>query len=69
MLQDLLNDLRLLNAGNDADRPAALLTLLYFNSEDALQALCPGHAVGLGFAVIFAFGGWVRAFSSAVANL
>lgn len=43
MGEDLLNDVEILDARDDPQRPAASRTGLYLDPEDPFQALRPGH--------------------------
>ena len=45
--QDPVNDLGLLDAGDDPHRAAALLTDLDINPEHTLESFCPGHGATL----------------------
>ena len=43
MVEDLLNDYRVLNAGDDFEGPAASTTGLNVDIENPLETLCPRH--------------------------
>ena len=43
MLENLLNDLRILNTGNDFDLTATVLTNFDVDIEDSFESLHPGH--------------------------
>ena len=63
--QDPVNDLGLLDAGDDPHRTTALLTDLDINLEHTLESFCPGHGKvrshsdregALGYATLLRFG-------------
>ena len=51
MLEDAADDLRIFDAGDDLDRPAALFAALDLDAEDAFEALRPVIAACVGTAL------------------
>lgn len=55
VFEDFADDVKFLNAGNDARGPATLLAFLNFNGEDTFQAPRPRHRASLGLLPFFLF--------------
>ena len=60
VLQDLLDDVRVFDGGDDPHWSTALLTLFYFNGKHTLEPLCPPHRVDLRFRTFLFFYWFLR---------
>lgn len=60
MLQDLLNNIRILYRCNDSDRPTTLLAFLNLDGKHTLEPLRPRHRIGVWFQVLLLFYGFLR---------